>query len=136
MTRLMLVVLACLLFPACSNTTHIRSAIGEVSPAQVNLGRWEYTRSLRTINLQWARIGPPVWVRRSEDGGLYAIGLVIDRGSWYHAAGTGTALQEYRPGRTHLVAVAYDAEGRVRRPSDELRFDLDAMVRSLRAVAW
>ena len=132
MPRLMPVVLACLLLPACSNTTHVRSAIGVVSPAQVNLQRWEYTRSLRTINLQWARLGPPVWVRRADDGGLEAIGVLIEWGSsvW------GSGFYEIRPGRTNLVAVSYGPDGRVRRPTDQLRRDMDLMVRSLRPVAW
>lgn len=139
MRRSMFLLVAVLLFPACASRSYIRSAIGEVAPAQINLAPWEYVRSTRQLTLQWARLGPPLWVRRADDGGLEAIGVIVERGgsgvggyAWTEFGGPALVV----PGRTHLVAVSYAPNGSIRRPTERLRRDMDEMVRDLRRRAW
>ena len=132
MRRSVLPLLLVLLLPACASKSYIRSAIGEVAPVEINLARWDYVRSNRQLALQWARIGPPLWVRRAEDGGLEAIGVIVERGGGYGYLGEFGGPPLIFPGRTHLVAVSYAADGHVRAPTERLRRDMHEMVLDLR----
>jgi len=130
------ILLVAVLFAAagCASTTHVRSAIGSVAPLSVNLSAWKYVRTYRSVQQRWGRIGPPLWIHPTEDGGQEAIGVLVEPGGF--SGSTDFGLYTYRPGRTHLVAVSFGPDGRLRHPTAQVRRDLEVMIRVLRRQAW